>query len=153
MPEDWSFEGGAAHIVASLTAYYGLIDQCRLKKGETVLIQSAAGGVGLAALAIAKKYGCYAIGAVGSESKKEFCIQRGCDAVIVRSGSFKKDLQKALGNRKLNVVMEAIGGQTFRDSFSLLAPRGRIAIYGFAEYMPHSLLSYVAGLEISTSAL
>jgi NADPH:quinone reductase-like Zn-dependent oxidoreductase len=86
------------------------------------------------------------IGAVGSEAKKDFCLKQGCDAVVVRSGSFKSDLHKVLNGRELSVVMEAIGGRTFRDSFALLAPRGRIAIYGFAEYMPHGLLSYAVAL-------
>lgn len=146
IPVGWTFEDGAACIVASLTAYYGLIDQCRLKKGETVLIQSAAGGVGLAALKIAKKYGCFVIGAVGSESKRSFCMEQGYDRVVVRGRTFKRQLQDSLAGRELNVVMEAIGGQAFKDSYALLAPRGRIAIYGFAEFMPKNVFSYVAGI-------
>jgi NADPH:quinone reductase-like Zn-dependent oxidoreductase len=143
LPSDWSFEEGAAYLVASLTAYYGLVDQCRLQRSETVLIQSAAGGVGLAALSIAKKYGCYVIGAVGSEEKKEFCLEKGYDAVIVRDELFKMKLKAALAGRELNVVMESIGGKAFTDCYEMLAPRGRIAVYGYAAFMPKNIFSYI----------
>jgi NADPH:quinone reductase-like Zn-dependent oxidoreductase len=146
IPDNWSIEEGAAYLVAHLTAYYGLIDQCRLRQGETVLIQSAAGAVGLAALHIAKAHGCFVIGAVGSEAKRAFCLQQGYNECIVRGHQFKHTLRTALGDRPLDVVMETMGGATFEDSYELLAPRGRIALYGYAQYMPHSPLSYLSGL-------
>jgi alcohol dehydrogenase len=145
LPDNWSFEDGAAHLVAALTAYYGLIDQCRLQKGEMVLIQSAAGAVGLAALRIAKKHGAYCLGVVGSDAKKDLCLAQGYDAVITRS-HFGRQLREALGDKRLDVVMESIGGETLRESFRLLAPRGRVSIYGFAQYMPQGALSYIVNV-------
>lgn len=144
IPDDWSFEDGAGHIVATLTAYYGLVDQCRLKRGETVLIQSAAGAVGLAALSIAKKFDCHVIGTVGARSKEDLCRHRGYDAIVVRGREFRKDLERSLAGRELDVIMDSVGGSTFGQSFSYLAPRGRAAVYGFAELMPYSALSYIS---------
>jgi len=135
-PKDWSFEEGAAFPVAALTAYYGLIDQCDLEKGETVLIHSAAGGVGVMANRIAKKFGCFTIGLVGTADKIDFCKKEGYDRVIVRSRNFRRELQEALGNRILNVVMECTGGRFFRESLRALGKCGRMAVYGFAHYMP-----------------
>ncbi|HTR18940.1 MAG TPA: zinc-binding dehydrogenase [Candidatus Paceibacterota bacterium] len=136
LPENWSFEEGAAFPVAALTAYYGLVDQCHLQKGETVLIHSAAGGVGIMANRIAKKFVCFTIGLVGSASKVDFCEREGYDKVIVRSRNFRRDLQNALDGRTLSVVMECTGGRFFRESLRALGKRGRMAVYGFAHYMP-----------------
>lgn len=69
IPENWSFEEGASFLVQALTAYYGLFHLGNLKKGETVLIHSAAGGVGLLANRMAQKLGAYTIGTIGSAAK------------------------------------------------------------------------------------
>ena len=138
LPEEWSFEEGAAFMVQALTAYYALVEMGNLKNNNTVLIHSAAGGVGIYANRIAKKFDVFTIGTVGSESKKEFLINEGFDKVIVRGESFKDQLGKALDNRDLNIVLECIGGKIFRDSFNSLAPSGRIIIYGGAQFMSQS---------------
>ena len=85
---------------------------------------------------IAKKFGCFTIGLVGSASKVALCKQEGYDKVIVRSRNFRRDLQEALGGRTLNVVMECTGGRFFRESLRALGKRARMAVYGFAHYMP-----------------
>lgn len=136
LPMGWSFEEGAAFPVASMTAYYGLIDQCRLKKGEIVLIHSAAGSVGIMANRIAKKYGCFTIGLVGDAAKADFCTREGYDRVIVRDSNFRESLTQALSGKQLNVVMECTGGRYHRESLRALGKRGRMAVYGFAHYMP-----------------
>lgn len=134
IPEDWSDEEGAAYLVQVLTAYYGLIHLGRLEKGENVLIHSAAGGVGILANRIAKKYGAFTIGSVGRSAKVDFCKQEGYDEVIVRSSNFAGDLKTALGSRELNVVMECIGGKIFTAGFKQLTEQGRMVIYGAAQY-------------------
>jgi alcohol dehydrogenase len=105
-----------------------------LKNGNTVLIHSAAGGVGLLAHSIAKRFGAYTIGTVGSPAKIDFLKKEGYDKVIVRSKNFDKDLKAALGERALNVIMECIGGRILQQGFELLAPQGRLVIYGSARY-------------------
>ena len=138
LPEDWSFEEGASFIVQSLTAYYSLVELGNIKNNYTVLINSAAGGVGIYANRIAKKFNAFTIGTIGSERKRNFLINEGYDEVFVRRDNFRKQLEHALTGRQLNLVLESIGGKVFKDSFDLLSPSGRIIIYGGAQFMTHS---------------
>lgn len=138
IPESWSFEEGASFIVQSLTAYYSLVELGNIKPNNTVLIHSAAGGVGIYANRIAKNFNAFTIGTIGSESKRNFLINEGYDEVIVRKKNFGKKLKLALYDRKLNLVLESIGGKIFEESFKALAPSGRIIIYGGAQFMSHS---------------
>ncbi len=134
LPDDWSFAEGAAYLVQALTAYYALIYLGNLKKGGTVLIHSAAGGVGLLANKIAKVYGAITIGAVGRESKLALLREQGYDHGIVRSKHFKRDLTNALGDTPLDVVLECIGGRYFTDSYDVMTKQGRLVVYGSARY-------------------
>lgn len=138
LPEDWSFEEGASFIVQAITAYYSLVELGNIKQNYTVLIHSAAGGVGVFANRIAKKFNAYTIGTIGSESKRNFLVQEGYDDIIVRKNNFGEKLKFSLGERKLNLVLESIGGKVFEESFNALAPSGRIIIYGGAQFMSES---------------
>ena len=138
LPEGWTFEEGASFIVQSLTAYYSLVELGSIKPNHTVLIHSAAGGVGIYANRIAKKFNAFTIGTIGSESKRNFLINEGYDEVIVRKENFRDQLKNALGERKLNLVLESIGGKIFDESFKALAPSGRIIVYGGAQFMSKS---------------
>ena len=135
LPDGWTFEEGAAYLVQVLTAFYGLKNLGAIRENYTILVHSAAGGVGILANRIAKKYGAYTIGTVGSSKKIDFVKKEGYDKVIVRNKStFKKDLTKALGGRELNMVMECIGGSFFKNAYEILAPEGRVIFYGAARY-------------------
>ncbi|NJN27584.1 MAG: zinc-binding dehydrogenase [Cyclobacteriaceae bacterium] len=134
LPEDWNFEEGAAYLVQVLTAYYGLVELGNLKPEQTVLIQSAAGGVGLWANRIAKLKGAFTIGCVGSESKLPLLRTEGYDVGFVRGKNFRNELHKALGKRALHLVMECVGGRVFMDSYLAMAPEGRMIVYGSARY-------------------
>ncbi|MEM1319046.1 MAG: zinc-binding dehydrogenase [Bacteroidota bacterium] len=134
IPEGWDFAEGAAYLVQVLTAYYGMLRLGDLQRGQTILIHSAAGGVGILANRIAKKYEAYTIGTVGSPAKVDFCKAEGYDAVIVRGDGFAADLDRSLGGRELNLVMECIGGRYFSIAFEKLAPQGRSIVYGAARY-------------------
>jgi len=138
LPEGWTFDEGASFIVQSLTAYYSLIELGNIKPNNTVLIHSAAGGVGIYANRIAKKFNAFTIGTIGSESKRNFLINEDYDSVIVRGNDFGKQLKSALEERKLNLVLESIGGKVFEESFKALASSGRIIIYGGAQFMSQS---------------
>ena len=138
LPEGWTFDEGASFIVQSLTAYYSLIELGNIKPNNTVLIHSAAGGVGIYANRIAKKFNAFTIGTIGAESKRNFLINEGYDSVIVRGNDFGKQLKSALEERKLNLVLESIGGKVFEESFKALASSGRIIIYGGAHFMSQS---------------
>jgi len=135
LPADWTFEEGAAYLVQVLTAYYGLKNLGAIREDYNILIHSAAGGVGILANRIAKKYNAYTIGTVGNSSKVDFVKKEGYDQVIVRNKStFKKELTAALNGRELNIVMECIGGSFFKNAYDILAPEGRVIFYGAARY-------------------
>lgn len=138
LPDGLFFEEGAAFIVQSLTAYYALLELGNLKEKHTVLIHSAAGGVGIYANRIAKKFNAYTIGTVSSSAKIELLKEEGYDKVIVRGNDFKDQLRRALNGKDLNIVLESIGGKIFSESFKQLSPTGRIIIYGGAQFMSHS---------------
>lgn len=134
IPEDWTFEEGAAYLVQALTAYYGLMYLGDLQEGATVLIHSAAGGVGTLANRIAKTVNAYTIGSVGRKEKLEYLTKEGYDKGIVRSDGFANDLKNALEGRGLNLIMECIGGRILKEGYDQLAPQGRMVIYGSARY-------------------
>ncbi len=135
LPDGWTFEEGAAYLVQVLTAFYGLKNLGAIREHYTILVHSAGGGVGILANRIAKKYGAYTIGTVGSAKKIDFVKKEGYDEVIVRNKStFKKDLTKALDGRELNIVMECIGGSFFKNAYEIIAPEGRVIFYGAARY-------------------
>jgi len=134
LPADWDFPTGASYLVQVLTAYYGLLNLGQLEKGMTILIHSAAGGVGILANRIAKKYDCYTIGTVGGAHKLERLKQEGYDKGIVRDRDFRKKLEEALDGRELNIVMECIGGEIMKAGFEALGPQGKSVVYGAASY-------------------
>jgi NADPH:quinone reductase-like Zn-dependent oxidoreductase len=134
LPDDWTFEEGASFIVQSLTAYYALVVLGEINQKKTVLIHSAAGGVGLNANRIAKKFSVFTIGTVGNKSKVELLKSEGYDRVIVRDKNLKEKILEALDNRPLDMVLDAVGSKVFKTSFNLLTHTGRIIVYGGGAY-------------------
>ena len=138
LPQDWNFDQGAGFLVQGLTAYYGLTILGNLQQGMTVLIHSAAGGVGIMANRICKKFDAYTIGTVGGIEKVDFLRrEEGYDDVIVRDKNFYTKLVQALGNRPLQLVMECIGGRILKESWKAMAPMGRMVAYGSASFTSH----------------
>lgn len=134
LPENWTFEHGASYLVQALTAYYGLFHLGDLKPYQTVLIHSAAGGVGIWANRMAKKFNAYTIGSVGDPDKLDLLRQENYDGTIVRDLNFKGQLEASLRGRELNLIMECIGGKIMKEGYEMLAPMGRMVIYGSARY-------------------
>ena len=138
LPADWSFEEGAGFLVQGLTAYYALTQLGNLQKGMTVLIHSAAGGVGILANRICKKYDAYTIGSVGQANKVNFLLQEEAyNAVIVRDNNFYQQLVKTLNGRPLLLILECIGGKILQQGWQALAPMGRMVVYGNASFTSH----------------
>ncbi len=138
LPAGWSFEEGAGFLVQGLTAFYALIVLGNLQKGMTVLIHSAAGGVGILANRICKKFDAYTIGTVGNEKKLNFLsTEENYDDVIVRDDDFYNKLRNALGDRPLNLVMECIGGKILKQSWKAMSSMGRMIVYGSASFASH----------------
>ncbi len=124
LPEALSFEQGAAIPVNYGTAWAGLIGYGNVQPGERVLIHSAGGGVGIAATQIAKRAGVEVYG-TASPAKHARCLELGVDHVIdYTQPGWER------GVPKFDLIMDAIGGKSFRRSYELLRPGGRLVAYG-----------------------
>lgn len=152
----WDFAEAAAFPVQALTAWYGLVKLGALERGDIVLLQSAAGGVGLNALAILNAMGARTIGTVGSETKRQWLIEhRGLAPaqVIVRNRrTFGADLDHALaaiGGKGFNVVFDAVSGPYFKPAYDRLRPEGRLVVYGAADFMSHGARANYLHLALS----
>lgn len=134
-PEGMTATDAAGFPVVGLTAYYALFELCRPRPGNRVLVHSAAGGVGGALLQLARIAGCEPIAVVGSTKKVEHARRLGAAAVIDRS---KEDLWRAAERhapRGYDVILDAVGPATLRQSYRHLAPTGRLIVYGFASML------------------
>ena len=138
LPENWSFEEGAGFLVQGLTAYYALTELGDLQKGMTVLIHSAAGGVGILANRICKKMEAFTIGTVSQTKKVDFLRkEEAYDKVILRDQDFYEKLKSALADRPLRLIMECIGGKILMQGWKAMAPMGRMVVYGNASFATH----------------
>lgn len=135
LPEDWTYAEGAAYLVQVLTAYYALGPLGNMHPGYTVLIHSAAGGVGTLANRLAKKMGGITIGSVGNPAKIDLLKKEGVDFPLVRDRYFFENLDKILEERELNLILECIGGRVLLEGFKRLAPEGRSIVYSAADFV------------------
>ncbi|MFJ4091479.1 beta-ketoacyl synthase N-terminal-like domain-containing protein [Kitasatospora sp. NPDC089913] len=125
-------EQAAAVPVAYLTAVYGLRHLARLRKGETVLVHSASGGVGLAALAVARRCGARVFATAGTAAKRRFLRELGGVELVAdsRSTDFAAEVAAATGGRGVDVVLNSLTGEALRRGLALLAPGGRFVELG-----------------------
>jgi NADPH:quinone reductase-like Zn-dependent oxidoreductase len=129
-PESLSFEQAAAIPVNYLTAYALLVVMGGLRKGESVLIHNAGGGVGLAALDIAKKIGAVTYG-TASPAKHEFLRERGLDHPIdYRNQDWLPILKELTEGRGVELVIDPIGGSHWKKSYNALRHTGRLGMFG-----------------------
>jgi NADPH:quinone reductase-like Zn-dependent oxidoreductase len=131
LPEKMSFEEGAALPVVYGTAYNMMLFCGNLREGSTILLHSAAGGVGLAALDIARTRKCNVIG-IASTSKHEFIRERGCAHTIASDADYVSEVRKIVGDKGVDLVLDPVGGKSWREGFELLAPCGRMVCFGFS---------------------
>lgn len=134
IPEDWSFEEGAAYLVQGLTAYYALVSLGNIQKESTVLIHSGAGGVGIIANRIAKEFNAFTIGTIGSDRKTEVLKEEDFDEIIVRDNDFGAKLKKSLNGKELKLIVETIGGKIFKEGYKQMAPQGRMVVVGVSQF-------------------
>ncbi|MFC1550786.1 zinc-binding alcohol dehydrogenase family protein [Candidatus Neomarinimicrobiota bacterium] len=130
---EYTDEQNVAFPVNYLTAWIALMKLARLSSNDTVLIQAAAGGVGTAAVQIAKNYGCKVYGTVGQTKKIETLKNLNIDHIINYSDSdFEKEIMDITKGEGVDVIIEVVGGDVFKKSLRLLKPFGRIIVIGFA---------------------
>jgi len=133
LPPGFPFEDGAAFAFTYGTSHHALMDRAALQPGETVLVLGAAGGVGTAAVQIAKAAGARVIAAVSSDAKAELCRRIGADATINYSVRPLRDALKTLTDGKgPDVVYDPVGGEFAEQAFRAIAWRGRYLVVGFA---------------------
>ncbi len=131
-PEGMSAEEGAALPVNYFTAYQLIIAMGGLRAGETVLVHSAGGGVGIAAIQLAKHVGATVIG-TASRAKHEDLRGMGVDHLIdYTTEDFEHRVAEITGGRGVELVLDAIGGDSFKKSFRSLAPTGRLGMFGMS---------------------
>jgi NADPH2:quinone reductase len=130
LPEPLDFEQGAALVLNYHTAYFALKLRGRLAEGETVLVHGGAGGVGTAAIQVAKGLGARTIAVVSTEEKERVAREAGADEVVRSDGAWK-DEAKELSGGGVDVVLDPVGGDRFTDSLRSLGEGGRLVVVGF----------------------
>src|SRR3954453_8321911 len=136
LPDGWSFEEGAAFPVVYGTAYASLIAFGNIRRGERLLIQAAAGGVGIAATQIGKLLGAEIYG-TASRSKHDairgFGVQHPID---YRDKDFAEEVRRIAGDESpLDLIVDGIGAKSWKDGYTLLRPGGRLVTIGAASFV------------------
>jgi NADPH:quinone reductase len=126
---------------AYTTAYHALMQRGRLQQGEWVLIHGAAGGIGIAAIQVAKTFGARIIATAGSEEKRSACLQEGADYAIGYRAGFLDQVKELTGGRGVDIVYDPIGEKVTEESLRCLAWGGRLLILGFLGGGPTNIKS------------
>ncbi len=138
-PGSMSFEEAATLPVAAMTVYYSLHHLARLQKGERILIQGAAGGVGLAAVQYAQSVGAEIFASAGSLEKREFLRQLGVPYVVdSRSLGFADEIREITEGEGVDVVLNSIAGEAIHKGLSILRPYGRFIELGKRDFFANS---------------
>ncbi|EGI77688.1 NADPH:quinone oxidoreductase family protein [Hylemonella gracilis] len=133
LPSGFPFEDAAAFIMTYATSHHALIDRGQLKAGETVLVLGAAGGVGTAAIQIAKAQGARVIAAASSEDKLALCKKIGADVGInYAAQDLREAIKAATAGKGPDVIYDPVGGDLAEPAFRSIAWRGRYLVVGFA---------------------
>ena len=140
VPEGIDLVPASALLMTYGTNIHGLKDRGDIKAGETVLVLGAAGGIGIAAIELAKAYGCRVVAAVSSEEKAQVCRDAGADETVVYPRApFDKDASKALANafkeavgpNGADIVYDVVGGDYSEPALRAIAWEGRFLVVGF----------------------
>jgi NADPH:quinone reductase-like Zn-dependent oxidoreductase len=147
LPTGMSFEDGAAIPVTYLTAYHSMFAMGNMQAGDRILVHGAAGGVGIAAVQLAKARGLVIFGTAGP-AKQEFLRKIGVDHPIdYTKGDIVQAVRKFAPDG-IEMAMDAIGGKSFAQSQACLGPTGRLVVYGFsAAAGPDGKRSWMRGLK------
>lgn len=133
LPGKMTMEQGASLTLTYGTSLHALQNCANLQKGETLLVLGASGGVGIAAIEIAKKIGAKVIAAASTKDKLEYCKEFGADDLINYEAENLKDrIQEITNGQGVNVVYDAVGGKYSEPALRSLAWRGRFLVVGFA---------------------
>ena len=133
LPAGFGPVDAAAFIMTYATSHHALLDRGQLKAGETVLVLGAAGGVGTAAIQIAKASGARVIAAASTQEKCDLCLAQGADATInYNKDNFRERLKELTEGKGPDVIYDPVGGDYAEPAFRSIAWRGRYLVVGFA---------------------
>lgn len=131
LPKNITFEQGAGVFVPYATSYRALMQKARAKRGETVLIHGASGGVGTAAIQWAKNSGLKVIGTASSKDGKNLALEQGADFVFDHSSDdYLDEIKEATGGAGVDIILEMLANKNLVKDFEVLAKFGRITIIG-----------------------
>jgi NADPH:quinone reductase-like Zn-dependent oxidoreductase len=131
MPTAMSFEEAAALPVVYITAFHMMMFTGNLREGSHVFIHSAAGGVGLAAIQIAKTKNCVIYG-TASPKKHDFLRAQGCHHPLDSSGDYAEATRALVKDRGLDLILDPVGGPSWKQGYDLLGPAGRLVCFGLS---------------------
>ena len=141
IPNGVSDEQALCMLVQGSTAWHILKTVGHLQPGETVVVHAAAGGVGTIAIQLAKMWGAKVIAVASSEAKRALATSLGADIVVEATHENLGDAIKAAnGGKRVNLILEMVGGKTFDDSLEILAPFGRLVTYGMASRVAPTMI-------------
>ena len=141
VPDGMSFESAGVFRGAYTTAYHALLQRGRLAAGEWVLVHGAAGGIGIAAIQVAKLFGAKVIATASGETKRNACLEEGADHAIEYNGGFTDKVKELTGGRGVDIVYDPIGANVADESLRCLAWGGRLLILGFLGGGPTNIRS------------
>ena len=134
LPAGFAFDDASAFVLTYGTTHHALLDRAALKAGETVLVLGAAGGVGTAAIQIAKAAGARVIAAASSDAKCALCTELGADATInYASANVREEIKRLTDGKGPDVVYDPVGGDLAEPVFRSIGWRGRYLVVGFAQ--------------------
>jgi NADPH2:quinone reductase len=140
IPDSMNFEEGAAFPIQVLTAWHMLHTSHSIERGQSVLVHSAAGGVGIVAVQIAKAAGARVIGTVSRDDKIGLVKEHGADEVInYATDDFAEETNRLTGGRGVDLILDAVGATTMEKGLTCLAPFGHLILYGRAGGAPEPL--------------
>jgi NADPH2:quinone reductase len=152
VPAGMSLEQAAVFRGAHHTAYHALLQRGRLQPGEWVMVNGAAGGIGIAAIQVAKLFGATVIATASTEEKRAACLEEGADYAIDYREGLRDKVKELTGRRDgVDIVYDPIGAEVFDESLRCLRGGGRILVLGFLGGGPsHPRTNYllIKGLEV-----
>jgi NADPH:quinone reductase-like Zn-dependent oxidoreductase len=147
LPDNISFEVAAAIPVNYCTAWIMLVRQGNLKPDDTVLVHSAGGGVGIAALQICKWVGARAVGTASTGKHARLKEMGYAHCIDYLTQDFEREVMMYTNGRGVDIVLDAQGGHSFRKSYRTLAPLGKLFMFGAASFAPGKTMDIFAVLK------
>ena len=141
VPEALTLEEAGVFRGGYTTAYHALLQRGRLTAGEWVLVHGAAGGIGIAAIQVAKLFGAKVIATASTDEKRAACLEEGADHAIDYRGGFVDAVKDLTGGRGVDIVYDPIGDKVAEESLRCLAWGGRLLILGFLGGGPTNIKS------------